>query len=205
MSIDLLIFDLDGTLVDSETLCAQAFLPLIPELDITADDIVQHCAGWKLAAIIQYLQTMAEREFPAEFERMYRQNVENLFNRNLQSFAGVHDALRAIKIPKCLASSGPTVKIRHSLTLTELLPFFDPNIFSSYEVEIWKPDPGLFLHAAQQMGVHPSRCLVIEDSEVGIVAARTAGMRVLQFCPNAHMPMYAAYFTTYAKLPQILS
>lgn len=92
--------------------------------------------------------------------------------------------LEATAYPRCVASSGPVTKIRHALAVSGLSAYFNDNIFSAYEVGAWKPDPGLFLHAARAMGFRPEQCIVVEDSDVGIAAARAAGMRGLRYDPR---------------------
>ena len=111
--------------------------------------------------------------------------------------------LRAISFPFCVASSGPTSKIRQALRVSGLLSFFGKNIFSSYEIESWKPEPGLFLHAAKIMGFSPARCVVVEDSEVGLQAATAAGMRSLKYTPRARESNHGT-FCDMAVLPLLL-
>jgi beta-phosphoglucomutase-like phosphatase (HAD superfamily) len=109
----------------------------------------------------------------------------------------------ALNIPMCVASSGPREKIELSLSLTGLLPFFAGRIFSSYEVGFWKPDPGLFLHAAKAMAVEPSRCVVVEDSLPGIQAGIAAGMTVFAFQPDAIDARIPAGVSVVQSLPQL--
>jgi len=102
-------------------------------------------------------------------------------------------------------------KLTHALGLTSLLGHFEGRIFSAYEVGSWKPDPGLFLHAAQTLGAHPSRCIVVEDSLSGIYAAKAAGMRVLGFTggdPEIEQELAAVcddLFHRMSDLPALLS
>ena len=93
--------------------------------------------------------------------------------------------LNALQHPCCVASSGPLAKIQQALQVTGLERYFEGRIYSSYEVNSWKPDPGLFLHAAREMRFLPSQCIVVEDSEVGLQAAANAGMIALHYSPNA--------------------
>ena len=138
------------------------------------------------------------------YETTYRARVAELFEAHLEAFPGVEDTLLALPQPKCIASSGPQKKMRHSLGLSGLLAHFEPHLFSAYDVESWKPDPGLFLHAARKMGFAPEVCLVIEDSMVGIEAARSAGMQHLLHSPEGH-PAPAGYegatFSHYRDFP----
>jgi len=178
------IFDLDGTLVDSETLCNQAFLDLLPDIGDPVTVLVQRYRGLKLAAILADLSVRLGRALPADFESVYRSRVANLFETQLRPTPGTPEMLRAIPLAKCVASSGPREKIARALAVTALAPYFGENIFSAYEVGSWKPQPGLFLHAAKAMGFPPNRCIVVEDSDVGIEAAAAAGMKALRFRPG---------------------
>ena len=181
--IQCVIFDCDGTLVDSEHLSTLAL-----ELQLRGCGVQESAAalldaykGWKLAEICRVLEAKHSIRLPESFVPDYRQLVEKLFAEQLQPIPGIVHALSEIRLPKCVASSGPPEKIDQSLSLTGLKPFFGERIFSSYVVHSWKPDPGLFLHAAEVMGFPPADCAVVEDSEVGIQAALRAGMRAFWF------------------------
>ena len=118
------------------------------------------------------------------------------------------DAIKSLDLPKCIASSGPLKKMRHSLGLTGLLPLFEPNLFSSYQIDSWKPEPDLFLHAAKIMNVAPEACLVIEDSGVGIEAAKAAGMQYLLHCPEGHehpRDYQGPVFSRYDAFPSLVT
>lgn len=175
------IFDLDGTLVDSEGLCNQAFLDLLPQLNETVDSLTRHYRGKKLATILADIENRLCRKLPDGFEQQYRQRVSALFSRELKPMPGVLETLDAIHFPKCIASSGPLSKIRQSLQVSGLAPYFGDSLFSSYEVGSWKPEPGLFQYSAKAMGFLPSQCVVVDDSEVGIQAAAAAGMKAFQY------------------------
>ncbi|MEO0377993.1 MAG: HAD-IA family hydrolase [Cyanobacteria bacterium P01_A01_bin.17] len=176
-----LIFDLDGTLVDSEKLCNQAFLDLLPELNVSTDTLMNRYRGKKLALILADLEQQLGSRLPDSFEDRYRQHVSELFSSYLKPIPGVPEMLEINRYPCCIASSGPLAKICHALQVSRLAPYFHNRVFSSYEIGSWKPDPGLFLYAANVMGFEPERCVVIEDSPVGIEAAIAAGMMALQY------------------------
>jgi HAD superfamily hydrolase (TIGR01509 family) len=115
-----------------------------------------------------------------------------VFARELQPIPHIKEALERIALPVCVASSGAPEKIRHSLTVTGLLEFFDPHLFSAHMVANGKPAPDVFLFAAERMTMAPEACCVIEDSEAGIQGALAAGMRVLGFAGGGHAgPDYA--------------
>ena len=181
--IQCVIFDCDGTLVDSEHLSALALELRLRACGVqeTAADLLHAYKGWKLAEICRLLEAKHSVRLPESFVPDYRALLEKLFAEQLQPIPGIVQALSEIRLPKCVASSGPPEKIDQSLTLTSLKHYFGEHIFSSYVVHSWKPDPGLFLHAAQAMGFAPEACAVVEDSEVGIRAALNAGMRALWF------------------------
>ncbi len=202
--VSCIIFDLDGTLVDSEGLCNQAFLDLLPEINIPVCELVSRFKGLKLSVILGELELILGRKLPRSFEDQYRKRVAALFQTELVSFEGVPEALSKIELPMCVASSGPRVKIENALNHTGLSQFFKGRVFSSYEVGSWKPDPGLFLHVAQSMGVKPQDCLVIEDSEVGIEAAKSAKMSALQFCGVHSERAVQSTFDRFQNLPEII-
>lgn len=179
-----IIFDLDGTLVDSEPASNQAFLDLLPDLSEDVAELVNRYRGLKLAEVLADIERRIGRKLPVEFERTYRDRVAAIFNRELRAMPGAEEALSAIDAPMCIASSGPMRKIRQALDITGLSRFFGRQVFSSYDIGFWKPDPRLFLHAGKAMGFAPDRCVVVEDSAVGIAAAVSAGMRPVQYLPE---------------------
>ncbi|TRW97151.1 HAD-IA family hydrolase [Candidatus Methylobacter oryzae] len=203
------IFDLDGTLVDSEGLCNQAFLDLLPQLNETVESLTQRYRGKKLAPILADLEGRLCQKLPDAFELHYRQHVAELFSRELKPMPGVLEMLETTNFPKCIASSGPPLKIRQTLQVSGLAPYFDDNIFSSYEVGSWKPEPGLFQYAANAMGFMPSQCVVVEDSEVGIEAAAAAGMKAFRYVQHGETSSYQigdeVPFDNMLQLPRLLT
>ena len=179
--IDLVIFDCDGVLVDSERLAIRIEAEVISSLGwpLTEREIVERFVGRSDS----YMRAEIERrigravDWEAEFAPRYRE----VFEQELVPVDGVIEALDAIMITTCVASSGTHEKLRFTLGLTGLHDRFAGRIFSASEVANGKPAPDLFLHAAAQMGVAPAACAVIEDSEAGVEAATAAGMRVLAF------------------------
>ncbi|WP_374353175.1 HAD-IA family hydrolase [Chitinimonas sp.] len=204
MSRILVIFDLDGTLVDSEALCSQAFIDLLPALNDTVSELVAQFRGMKLANILQAVERKLAGPLPDGFEVAYRQRVATLFASQLQPFDGVEAMLRALRHPCCIASSGPPEKIAQALALTGLSQYFGERVFSSYTVGKWKPDPGLFLHAAAALGYAPRECVVVEDSPIGLQAAAAAGMRALHFVPGMQSGDASGQFGQMADLHGLL-
>lgn len=203
----LVIFDLDGILVDSEALCNQAFLDLLPELGMSVSSMVQQFRGRKLSLILAELSEQLSRSLPINFESTYRHRVAELFSTQLQATPNVHEMLAPLPYEKCVASSAPLDKIAHALVASELAAFFGKNVFSSYTLNSWKPEPDLFLHAALKMGFQPAQCVVIEDSEVGLQAAAAAGMRALHFVPNLDDELVRSLgncFNEMARLPDLI-
>ncbi|BAZ37148.1 HAD-superfamily hydrolase subfamily IA, variant 3 [Calothrix sp. NIES-4101] len=175
------IFDLDGTLVDSERLCNQAFIDLLPFLIDSVDNLMCRYRGKKLAVILADLELRYGVKLPIDFEARYRQRVDELFEFYLQPIIGVPEMLKTLEYPFCIASSAPIAKIRKALNVTNLSHYFGDRLFSSYDISSWKPEPGLFLYAASKMGFSPEHCVVIEDSDVGIEAARLARIYALKY------------------------
>lgn len=201
-----LIFDLDGTLVDSEPLNIQAFRDLLPELKRKMPDISDRYVGWKLAKILEDIESQIETTLASDFEARYRKRVCELYETELKSIPGVASVLHRLSNVKSVASSAPRAKIEHALRITELSAHFGSRIYSSYEVGSWKPDPGIFLHAARGLGASPLSCVVIEDSAVGVQAALSAGMRVLQYCPagSSNADPGCLRFSAMSELPELI-
>jgi len=185
MTIEAVIFDCDGTLVDSEGLANEVLVECLKPhgLDITADQARAQFTGRKMADCVAELERQLGSVLPTDFVGDFRTRCTEAFRSRLRPIDGAATALQRLRVPYCVASSGPREKIELSLEITGLLQYFEHRIFSSYEIGIWKPDPGLFLHAAEALGVAPNRCAVVEDSEPGVQAGLAAGMVVFAFIP----------------------
>ena len=179
------IFDLDGTLVDSEVLNCRAYVELIAEIDESDIELSKRYRGMKFANIVYDIETRFEVELPVDFESLYRDRVAALYESELKANPGVPELLSGLEIERCVASSAPTKKINHALQITGLSGYFGTNIFSSYDIGSWKPEPDLFLHAAATMNHSPAHCAVVEDSDLGVEAAIAAGMHVFHYAPNS--------------------
>lgn len=177
----LVIFDCDGVLVDSEDLGNQVFAEMLANhgYQISADESKRRFRGMELAKCLEILQRETGIRLPASFEKDFRQRMSLVFRTQLQPVAGAPQLVRSMRVPFCVASSGPRQKIEENLRTTNLYPHFADNIFSAYEVGSWKPDPGLFLAAANRFSVAPEECIVVEDSLVGVSAGLEANMTVL--------------------------
>ena len=181
------IFDCDGVLVDSEVLGISILLDMTAEygVKVELEQAVKELSGRRLKESIAMLQSRAGSTFPADLEVKFRERSYAVFPTEVLPVAGIQEVLETLSIPFCVASSGPVEKIWLNLTNTGLIQYFDQRIFSAYEINSWKPDPGIFLHAASQMGFTPDQCVVVEDSLAGIQAAKAGGFKVLGYA-NGH-------------------
>jgi HAD superfamily hydrolase (TIGR01509 family) len=184
----LLIFDCDGVLVDSEPLAMRALLETIAEagLDIGPARAYERFLGRDMASITEVLSEEFGVDLTHDALDEMRRRLFDSFRRELKPIPGVTDALDAIALPRCVASSSQIERVWLALDVTGLRSYFEPNIFCASMVQRGKPEPDLFLHAAQAMGVEPSDCVVIEDSPSGVIAAQRAGMAVLAFTGGTH-------------------
>jgi HAD superfamily hydrolase (TIGR01509 family) len=114
-------------------------------------------------------------DLPAGFEPEFRARQVRQFDSDLQAIPGVPELLESLDLPMAVVTSGPLPKVRRALEVTGLAPHFGDNIYSAYEVGVWKPDPGIYRHAARDMGFDIGRCLAVEDSPIGLEAAATCG------------------------------
>jgi len=183
MSDPCVIFDLDGTLVDSETLGSQALLDLLPELNEPLPVLAERYRGQRMANIMADVEARLGRKLPENFENDYRDYAASRIEAELRPMPGVVAMLEQLHLARCVASSAPQAKIQLALNVCGLASFFGSDVFSCYEIGAWKPDPAIFLHAAEAMNVTAERCIVVEDSDVGVAAAVAAGMRVLRYDP----------------------
>lgn len=145
--------------------------------DLTCEEIVHRFVGRSSAHFRSEIEKHLGRPLPDDWERPYQHWYAEAFERDLTPVPGITEALEAIDVDICVASSGTHAKIRRSLGLTGMLSTFGERIYSAEDVRSGKPAPDLFLHAASQRGVPAERCVVVEDSRFGVEAARAAGMR----------------------------
>ncbi len=147
---------------------------------------IEHFYGKSMQYIFEHLESLFGGNLPDKFESEFRKRTFKLFKTDLRPIPGIHELLERISIPFCVASNGPLEKMRLSLTATNLIDKFNDKMFSAYEIGKWKPDPGVFQYAADKMGFEPKHCLVIEDSLVGIKAAKKGGFDVLAFANKSN-------------------
>ncbi len=182
---ELVIFDCDGVLVDSERVANEVFARVLDEvcgLEFTLEDMFDTFVGHSRLQCLQKIEALLGRPPPDELDRRYREDINRALEASVQAVDGIEDVLRELAVPACVASSGSHEKMRLTLGKTGLVDFFDGKVFSTSEVERGKPHPDIYLYAAARMGAaDPSRCLVIEDSPVGVSGAVAAGMTVFGF------------------------
>jgi HAD superfamily hydrolase (TIGR01509 family) len=192
--VDLIIFDCDGVLVDSEVISCRAHAETLTRhgYPITADQVLTRFLGVSDREARQTIEAELGRKLPDDFESQMKQAALQRYADDLRHIPYINEAIAAIALPKCVASSGTPEKIRHGLTCAGLFDLLAPNIFSATQVKRGKPAPDLFLFAADRMQASPARCLVIEDSVAGITGALAADMTVLGFHGGSHCrPGYA--------------
>ncbi|WP_319530932.1 HAD family phosphatase [uncultured Cohaesibacter sp.] len=185
----LVIFDCDGTLIDSEILWAQASIEIFQEeeLDIGLEEYNSTYAGMTNEEIIQQLEEGLERALPHDLiDRIQDRAMERI--DTLQAIEGAQEMLDQLDYPRCMCSNSTTEMLEANLRRTGLWDRFRPYIYSAKEVgtKAPKPDPNVFLHAATTLDVEPAKCFVIEDSFHGVQAASRAGMRVIGFIGAGH-------------------
>jgi HAD superfamily hydrolase (TIGR01509 family) len=200
-----IIFDNDGTLVDSERIGCQVFAELIPELNEPVDELVERYKGKQLATVLGDIGKRVGRHIDVDaFNAPFRARSAELFASCLTPMPGVREMLSQLRHPYCLASNGPLMKIQQTLEVTGLASFFGDRLFSAYEVGRWKPAPGLFLHAARAMGFEADQCIVVEDSPTGLAAAKAAGMTSVFYTNGAHVESKGLTISHMLELPALI-
>jgi HAD superfamily hydrolase (TIGR01509 family) len=184
---DLVIFDCDGVLVDSEMLSCRCLSEALAEYGvlINTESALELFVGRNVTAVHEYCRALG-LDLPDEFAMKLGRRVHEAFAGSLVPIKGVAEVLERMQLPVCVASSSDLERVNFALTLTALGRFFGNRIYTSQMVERGKPAPDLFLHAAAAMGAEPHRTLVIEDSVSGVTAAKAAGMAVWGFVGGAH-------------------
>ncbi|MFI5533744.1 HAD family hydrolase [Kitasatospora sp. NPDC051853] len=184
MSYDLVVFDNDGVLADSEPISNRVLAEYLTELGYptTIEDSYRDFMGCAAHTVHDVIGERYGARLPEGFDGLFHARVFAAFERELTPVRGAEELLKTLQqhgVPYCLASSAHHAWIRTALDLTGLRGHHaEERIFSAQDVGVGKPAPDLFLHAARTLGVGPSRCLVIEDSRNGVLAARAAGMDV---------------------------
>jgi HAD superfamily hydrolase (TIGR01509 family) len=184
---DLIIFDCDGVLVDSEVLSCRCLSEILAGygIDLGLDQALELFLGRSMSAVVEHYQALG-RPIPEQFSTELREGVRAAFLSALCPIEGVNAVLEGLRIPHCVASSSDVDRVSYSLSLTGLAAHFDNRLYTSQMVERGKPAPDLFLYAADRMQADPRRTLVIEDSVSGVEAGKAAGMTVWGFVGGSH-------------------
>jgi HAD superfamily hydrolase (TIGR01509 family) len=195
MNFDLIIFDCDGVLIDSEILSNRAEVELLKSFGIEFElgDYMAQFVGKSTKDVLKTIEASHNVCLPAEFRRLAEKQIFTAFKTELQPIPGIFELIESHNIRKCIASSSSLSRLDITLKITGLLDKFSPHIFSAEQVDRGKPAPDLFLFAAEQMQATPDRCVVIEDSPYGVRAGVQAGMTVIGFTGGSHIqPGHAA-------------
>lgn len=210
---DLVIFDCDGVLVDSEPISSAVLIDELSRLgvSITGDYVRDHCLGRSFPTVAKTIRETFAAPLPEDFEQRYRSSLLARFETELRPTPGIAALLARLKARRCVATSSSPPRVARSLELTELGPFFGADVFTASQVARGKPAPDLFLFAAERMGARPDRTLVIEDSRPGVEAALAAGMMVLVYTGGGHLrgqppalPPGVGSFDNWRDFPQVL-
>ncbi|MBI2255316.1 MAG: HAD family hydrolase [Proteobacteria bacterium] len=189
MTPNLVIFDCDGVLIDSEHLGCIAETRVFRRhgLDMADDFIVNHCIGLSFKSSMKLVEDHFNWTVTEACIADIVAETKHVFETELTAISGIADLLDALTLPRCVASSSAPERLQHSLGLVGLYDRLAPHIFSATMVENGKPAPDLFLYAARRMGHAPGSCVVIEDSIAGVTAAKAAGMHVIGFTGGSHV------------------
>ncbi|SEC71834.1 haloacid dehalogenase superfamily, subfamily IA, variant 3 with third motif having DD or ED/haloacid dehalogenase superfamily, subfamily IA, variant 1 with third motif having Dx(3-4)D or Dx(3-4)E [Streptomyces sp. KS_5] len=213
MRYDLVIFDNDGVLVDSEPISNRLLAAYLTELGhpTSYEESIRDYMGSAMHRIHDLVLERTGERLPEDFDDVFHARVFAAFERELKAVPGAVDVLEKLGadgVPYCVASSGSHERIRVGHRTTGLDRYFDEGrVFSSQDVGRGKPAPDLFLHAAERMGVAPARCLVVEDSPLGVQAAVAAGMDVYGFTamtPPAKLVGATQLFSDMGELADLL-
>lgn len=180
MDAKCILFDCDGTLVDSENITNRVVARMAGELGIhmTLRDAQKRFGGKTLDAVIYGMKELSGKDIPNDWLPRLVEEVSKAYKAELRPMEGIKELLDNLDIPICVASNGEPKHVKNSLMITGLIDYFNEQIFTASEVELPKPAPDLFLYAAQRMGFKPNECIVIEDSIPGVTAAVNANIKV---------------------------
>jgi HAD superfamily hydrolase (TIGR01509 family) len=208
----LVIFDCDGVLVDSERIAVRVEAEFLAELGwpLTEAEIVERFMGRTAEYMDEAIEARLGSRLPGDWKDQFQRRYREAYAADLRPVDGILEVLDQLTVPTCVASSGSHDKLRLTLGHTGLHGRFEGRIFSGYEVANGKPAPDLFLHAASRMGVDPAGCAVVEDSRWGVEAARAAGMRAFGYAGGLTPPDFleghgTVVFEDMRDLPALLA
>ena len=184
--IEAVLFDCDGVLVDSERVAAECIVEFAARYGarFELEEALARFTGARMADNLRDIEERGKCTLPDDFEDELRARMAAEFESRLRPIEGAAALVESLDLPYCVVSNGPRPKMEATLRIAGLLEHFAGRIVSAYEVGVWKPDPGLFLHAARMLGVPPARCAVVEDSDYGVAAGVAAGMQVFALVPE---------------------
>jgi len=187
--IQLVIFDCDGVLIDSEVLCKRVIIAMLADLEVvvSSDYFDTYFLGQSYESAQNQILADFNVMLPAEFRDNYLTALLQVFVEELQTTPQLNDILAQLNVRNCIATSSSPERVAFALETVDLLTFFGGRITTSKEVLNGKPAPDIFLLAASKMGVEPKHCLVIEDSEAGIQGALAADMQVVKYTGASHL------------------
>jgi HAD superfamily hydrolase (TIGR01509 family) len=205
MSHELVIFDCDGVLIDSEPIANRVLAAQLDAagLSLSADEVMSRFVGKTRAGCLELAAELLGRELPDGFGEAWDAALFTVLAREVRAIEGVEELLQRLRVAYCVASNSSPDRMRVSLKASGLLPYFEGRMFSATAVARAKPAPDLFLHAARSMSAAPSRCVVIEDTATGVQAAVAAGMSVLGYAagvPALARKLEAAGATTFDSM-----
>jgi HAD superfamily hydrolase (TIGR01509 family) len=187
---DLVIFDCDGVLVDSEIVAARVEAEMLTAagFEISTEELIAAYAGLTFKDILMRVEEISKIPFQVSLIDRTEEAVGRRLRTEVRAIEGVHEAVAAVPVPFCICSNSRTERIEFMLEKVRLLPLFAGRIFSALETPTGKPKPApdVFLHAAETLGADPARCFVIEDSVHGVTGAVAAGMRAIGFTGASH-------------------
>ena len=205
-----IIFDCDGTLVDSEEVTNEIIAEMAGELGVklTGEAATATFGGKTLDSVLYKMRELSGKEIPDDWLPRLIKRVSEAWKTELNPVNGVRELLENLNISICVASNGEPIHVNQSLEMTGLRGFFDGNIFCASDVGVPKPAPDLFLYAAKKMGFKPEQCIVIEDSISGVMAANRAKIKVyglVKMCSAEELENAGAIpFTNMRNLPALL-
>lgn len=184
MEKQLVIFDCDGVLVDSELISSRIMSEIFSEigLEMSVNEVFDTLRGGSMKETIAFVENRIGHALEYELEAEYRRRSFEAYRNEMTPIDGIEDVLKRLTVPFCVGSNGPKHKIKLNLDVTGLRHYFsDDHIFSAYDINVWKPKPDLYLYASEKFNLSPSECIVIEDSISGATAAQRAGIKCYGF------------------------
>lgn len=213
MTLDLIIFDCDGVLADSEVISSRVLIEELAREGVTIDAayVRRHFLGRSFPTVARTIREDLGHPLPPDFEARYRERLLLRFETELAPTQGVTGMLDRLSVPACVATSSSPPRVARTLDLLGLAGRFGAHVFTASEVAHGKPAPDLFLHAAERMRARPAHTLVVEDSLPGLIAARAAGMLHLAYTGGGHMggeppeaPFDVRSFDNWRDFPHLL-